>query len=695
MQKNEKTLNKYILPAVIFASVVWGIFAGFRVSRYQWLMIAGGLVLFLGSCFLLDHLKKSIYGLIVFCSLFFMAFHTQLINGFRIINNKMALAVNQSMDLGFYYYVSVQMEHSRRDSALAVLFFLLASAILLSFLRKRPLILFVMTGIMECTILAVAPYSISAVFFLFLGSWMSYFLLRKGKKGFAGCVCLICICLMFPLYYHDQTTVPADTMIKRSILVQIRKMTQGDSYLAVGGLGNGNLTSVGEVSPTGEKLFEIYAPEKDDLYLKSYISGIYKEGKWISDTKDTIVYGGETAAELPFLFPDLHMEDFLTYKEGYIKTPKDIIFSEKRTLKIHYQKKQDEYLLFPYFSDISEIEGNVKSDCMIRRVGEQRDYDMTYYQIIRPEALLKAGERLDLARINKEKGSSVEKDYINMMDDYGEYIKKKYLNIPDQIKKCLNTLHDETSKDKSVYENVEAVRSYLRKHYEYTYRPGLVLQGKDPVVYFLKNRKKGFCTQYASAAVFMLRNAGIPTRYVEGYKVRADQWKIGKAQVTDYEAHAWAEIYIDHVGWVPIEVTGQNTGETSYEKVEKEEKQKNAIVPNKKQFVTNVKIIIKFVPIIIVGVLIIILTKMLQKMIKLKRMTNKEKVLYYENELIKYGQNIEKSRKTADRMTFEIIEKAKFSPNNINVQEVVIVKRHLELLKRKHGIVTKILTKVK
>lgn len=115
---------------------------------------------------------------------------------------------------------------------------------------------------MECFVLIVAPYSISAVFFLFLGSWIVYFSLRKGKKEFAGLIGILCILMIFPLYFHDQTTVPADTMIKRSILVQIRKMTQGESYVAEGGLGNGDIASVGEVSPTGKKLFQVYAPEK-------------------------------------------------------------------------------------------------------------------------------------------------------------------------------------------------------------------------------------------------------------------------------------------------------------------------------------------------------------------------------------------------------------------------------------------------
>ena len=80
---------------------------------------------------------------------------------------------------------------------------------------------------------------------------------------------------------------------------------------------------------------------------------------------------------------------------------------------------------------------------------------------------------------------------------------------------------------------------------------------------------------------FLFREAGIPARYVEGYKIRADQWRLGKAQVTDYEAHAWTEIYIEHIGWIPVEVTGRDTGESVYKHVEQEEKQRNAIVPNK------------------------------------------------------------------------------------------------------------------
>lgn len=84
--------------------------------------VMGSVVWFLGMCRLLDQNKRNIVVMVVICIIYCMLAHRQLINGFQIINNKMAEALNQSMDLGFYYYISVTLEHSRRDSVLAVLF---------------------------------------------------------------------------------------------------------------------------------------------------------------------------------------------------------------------------------------------------------------------------------------------------------------------------------------------------------------------------------------------------------------------------------------------------------------------------------------------------------------------------------------------------------------------------------------------
>ena len=475
--------------AVAFASVVWSIFAGFRISRFQWLFVMGSVIWFLGMCRLLDQNKRNIVVMVVICIIYCMLAHRQLINGFQIINNKMAEALNQSMDLGFYYYISVTLEHSRRDSVLAVLFFVLVAGIVLGILRCRPLTLFLTTGLMEMAVLMIAPYGISAAFFLFLGSWIVYFSIRKGKKGFAAGLYIMFLAAAVPLFFYDQTNVPTDTMIKRNILIQIREWTQGKGYLAVGGIGNGKLRSVGEVSPKGEKLFLVYAPENADLYLKGFVSGRYKDGEWTKEKKNTLVYGGEMAQELPYLFPDLSMQDFAVYQKGYIQTPKDIAFSEKREIKIHYQKMQESFLLIPYFSDASRINGNVAGDSVIERNTADTEYTTSYYQIKNNKNLLDISQRFDVMSVLKNAGE-LEKNYVRSMQEYGTYVQQNYLEIPEEIKKTIKQLSCHVNKENSILYNIEEIQKFLKNNYQYTYRPGLTGQDKDPVNEFCSGKQE-------------------------------------------------------------------------------------------------------------------------------------------------------------------------------------------------------------
>ncbi|MBO7340060.1 MAG: hypothetical protein J6U66_08345 [Lachnospiraceae bacterium] len=93
-------------------------------------------------------------------------------------------------------------------------------------------------------------------------------------------------------------------------------------------------------------------------------------------------------------------------------------------------------------------------------------------------------------------------------------------------------------------------------------------EDEDPIEYFLNHPRKGYCTHYASAATLLLRSVGVPARYVTGYIVTAASFEKQKdgsyeAQVIDRNGHAWVEIYLDDIGWVPFEMTPgyESTGE--------------------------------------------------------------------------------------------------------------------------------------
>lgn len=121
-------------------------------------------------------------------------------------------------------------------------------------------------------------------------------------------------------------------------------------------------------------------------------------------------------------------------------------------------------------------------------------------------------------------------------------------------------------------EAVEKIEKLLEETAYYTLSPGSVPVDQDFITWFLTKNKKGYCMHFASAGVMMLREAGICSRYAEGYFVPVSAWKKQEdgswcAEILDSNAHAWAEIYQkngsgDAYGcWVPVEVTPAYDGE--------------------------------------------------------------------------------------------------------------------------------------
>lgn len=104
-----------------------------------------------------------------------------------------------------------------------------------------------------------------------------------------------------------------------------------------------------------------------------------------------------------------------------------------------------------------------------------------------------------------------------------------------------------------------AVKQYLEEETIYSFRRKYV--GDDPTAQFLFSEdKRGYCVHLAHAAAFLLRALGVPTRVSAGYAVPAQNLGRGSALlVKDGDAHAWAEIYLRGVGWIPLEVTPQRT----------------------------------------------------------------------------------------------------------------------------------------
>jgi hypothetical protein len=100
------------------------------------------------------------------------------------------------------------------------------------------------------------------------------------------------------------------------------------------------------------------------------------------------------------------------------------------------------------------------------------------------------------------------------------------------------------------------IASYVQNSGEYSLSPGDVPRGKDFILYFLTENRKGYCVHFASATTALLQAAGIPARYTVGYYVEIPQEASNHGvTVTANDEHAWTEVYVLGLGWVPVEST--------------------------------------------------------------------------------------------------------------------------------------------
>jgi transglutaminase-like putative cysteine protease len=105
------------------------------------------------------------------------------------------------------------------------------------------------------------------------------------------------------------------------------------------------------------------------------------------------------------------------------------------------------------------------------------------------------------------------------------------------------------------YDAVSAVDDYLQTHEVYDLTSPVPAPGQDAVDDFLFVSHRGFCEQFASAAVILLRSTGIPARLVTGYTQGDLASQPGERVMLGIDAHAWIQVWYPGVGWVNSDPT--------------------------------------------------------------------------------------------------------------------------------------------
>ena len=99
----------------------------------------------------------------------------------------------------------------------------------------------------------------------------------------------------------------------------------------------------------------------------------------------------------------------------------------------------------------------------------------------------------------------------------------------------------------------ERIAAHLRQRATYRIDSPVPERGEDAVDRFLFVDRTGFCEQFASAEVVLLRSLGIPARLVTGLAYGVPEGGRRLYRVADL--HAWAEYWVPGTGWVSVDPT--------------------------------------------------------------------------------------------------------------------------------------------
>ena len=110
------------------------------------------------------------------------------------------------------------------------------------------------------------------------------------------------------------------------------------------------------------------------------------------------------------------------------------------------------------------------------------------------------------------------------------------------------------------------MRLFATGDYAYTLKPPVV--SGHTVDEFLVQSRRGFCEHFAGSFVYLMRAGGVPARVVVGYQGGEYNRRGNYVAVHQFDAHAWAEVWLEGQGWVRMDPTSMVAPERIQEGLE-------------------------------------------------------------------------------------------------------------------------------
>lgn len=305
-------------------------------------------------------------------------------------------------------------------------------------------------------------------------------------------------------------------------------------------LPEGDLSDLGPYRPSQEEALKVTMEQWTPLYIRGYIGSSYKETGWEALDPQELISSGEELYTL--------QEDYF-YPGEQLAAAWDFLERESEnavTIQVLGACRANTYL--PY--GVGQItEGVLSSENLLTEGAgnlKQEKYSGVLYPV--EDSYLLQGQ------LSEEKESA----YGKAEAAYRDWVYDRYLALPETVYEEL-TGYISVEGEITTVQAKEEICDFLNETLTYEENIWTDAGEKSFSSYVLEVSKKGYSVHYATLAALLLRSMGIPARYVEGYVItpsQAEALEDGESvTLTQRNAHAWTEYYLDGVGWLPFDAT--------------------------------------------------------------------------------------------------------------------------------------------
>ncbi len=521
------------------------------IAQMQWVCVISSAVMGVGILFVLYSKLSSfaplaITGLIILGGIVFLG---KVKSGIAVMGNDYLTWLTT---VDGYIHLDFMAEHP--DGILyawAIVGIIISFLSALSVKRREilPLLPLIMIMAAGCLVGFVPVEAGSVVTFAGLIFIISYIMQARCDSGnFAKRLVMqmgvLFICVLLAL----SSLILPDSWFEKSLAEKIAESGHEENYhLTEPTMPEGDVNNLGAWDKDASAALRISMEQPQKMYLKGMVGEVYSGTSWDSLEKSTL-------AEYEDMFYWLHKYGY--YSQSSIANAQILTDEETETMRMQVATigacKENIYV--PY-----ALSGNDVLDEAL--IGDSEVYASKETGIYSYEYTLGSVPQWYLAQNALAATQTEEKtvEYLRNEESYRDFVYKNYLQLTNASIGVLDRVLGTEKKQRTLAEIRKNIFDTLEKHLVYDESVVTKNSGNDFFQYFMEQTKAGYSVHYATAAVLMLRYYGVPARYVEGYflsAAEAEDYESGETIIlTESHAHAWAEYYLDGIGWIPFEVT--------------------------------------------------------------------------------------------------------------------------------------------